>query len=72
MKRFERPLLGYLTRAEMEALLDAPDASTWCGRRDRVMLAILYNTGARVSELIGLTIGSVVLEGSACVHLQGK
>jgi len=55
MKRFERPLLGYLTREEIEAVLDAPDGNTWCGQRDRVMLATLYNTGARVSELIGLT-----------------
>jgi integrase/recombinase XerD len=72
MKRFERPLLGYLTREEIEAVLDAPDGNTWCGQRDRVMFATLYNTGARVSELIGLTAGSVVLEGSACVHLHGK
>jgi len=48
------------------------EGNTWCGQRDRVMLATLYNTGARVSELIGLTTGSVVLEGSACVHLHGK
>jgi site-specific recombinase XerD len=72
MKRFERPLLGYLTREEIEAVLDAPEGNTWCGQRDRVMLMMLYNTGARVSELIRLTPGSVVLEGSACVHLHGK
>ncbi|MHB1609921.1 MAG: tyrosine-type recombinase/integrase, partial [Acidiferrobacter thiooxydans] len=72
MKRFERPLLGYLTREEIEALLEAPDGDTWCGQRDRVMFATLYNTGARVSELIGLTVGDVVLEGSPCVHLHGK
>jgi integrase/recombinase XerD len=72
MKRFERPLLGYLTREEIEALLDAPDRNTWCGQRDHVMLATLYNTGARVSELIGLEVGNVVLESSACVHLHGK
>jgi integrase/recombinase XerD len=72
MKRFERPLLGYLTREEIDAVLDAPDPNTWCGQRDRVMLATLYNTGARVSELIGLTVEKVVLEGSPCVHLNGK
>jgi integrase/recombinase XerD len=72
MKRFERPLLGYLTREEIEAMLDAPDGNTWCGQRDRVMLATLYNTGARVSELIGLTVGNVVLESSPCVNLKGK
>ena len=72
MKRFERPLLGYLTREEIEALLDAPEVNTWCGQRDRVMFATLYNTGARVSELIGLTVGEVVLNGSPCVHITGK
>lgn len=72
MKRFERPLLGYLTREEIEALLDAPEENTWCGQRDRVVLATLYNTGARVSELIGLKVGDVVLDGSPCVHLTGK
>jgi integrase/recombinase XerD len=72
MKRFERPLLGYLTREEIEAVLDAPDGTTWCGQRDRVMLTTLYNTGARVSELIGLALGNVVLGSCAYVHLKGK
>jgi integrase/recombinase XerD len=72
MKRFERPLLGHLTREEIEAMLDAPEGNTWCGQRDRVMLATLYNTGARVSERISLTIRDVVLERSSCVHLHGK
>ena len=72
MKRFERPLLGYLTREEIDVVLDAPDGTTWSGQRDRVMLATLYNTGARVSELIGLTVGNVVLGSCAFVHLQGK
>ena len=74
MKRFERPLLGYLTREEIEAVLDAPEGNTWCGQRDRVMLMMLYNTGARVSELIRLTPGSVVLEGScgAQIPVRGR
>ena len=53
-KRFDRPLLGYLTREEMEAVLAAPDGATWSGQRDRVLFALMYNTGARVSEAIGL------------------
>jgi integrase/recombinase XerD len=64
MKRFERRLVGYLTREEIEALLNAPDAATWCGQRDRVMLTTLYNTGARVSELIGMKVGDIVLDRS--------
>jgi len=51
MKRFDKPLLGFLSRAEMQAILDAPDRTTWCGQRDRVMFATLYNTGGRVSEI---------------------
>ena len=72
MKRFDKPLLGFLSHAEMQAILDAPDGRTWCGQRDRLMFATLYNTGARVSELTGLRVGDVVLDGSACVHLHGK
>ena len=54
MKRFQRPLLGYLSREEMAAILVAPDESTWSGQRDRVLFALMYNTGARVSEAIAL------------------
>lgn len=53
-KRFDRPVLGYLTRDEIAAILAAPDRATWRGQRDAVLLAVAYNTGARVSELTGL------------------
>jgi site-specific recombinase XerD len=72
MKRFEKPLIGYLSRKEIQALIDAPDAGTWCGQRDRAMLATLYNTGARVSELIAMTVGDVVLQRSSSVRIHGK
>jgi integrase/recombinase XerD len=52
MKRFDRPLAGFLSREEMEAVLQAPDNHTWSGLRDRVLLITFYNTGARVSEII--------------------
>jgi site-specific recombinase XerD len=71
MKRFERPMLGFLSRAEMEAVLGQPGA-TWSSRRDHLLLAMLYNTGARVSEIIGVRVVDVVLDGGACVHLHGK
>ena len=71
MKRFERPMLGFLTREEMMAVLGQP-GSTWTSQRDHLLLAMLYNTGARVSEIIGVRVVDVVLEGAACVHLQGK
>jgi integrase/recombinase XerD len=72
MKKFERRLVGFLTREQMEAILDAPDQNTWAGRRDRVMLATLYNTGARVSELIGMRIADLTLETSPAVKIHGK
>ena len=71
MKRFERTMLGYLTREEMIAVLGQP-GSSWTSQRDHLLLAMLYNTGARVSEIIGVRVIDVVLEGAACVHLQGK
>src|SRR6266566_5476084 len=72
MKRFDKPLLGFLSTSEIQAILDAPPTDRWSGQRDRIMFATLYNTGARVSELTGLCVADVVLDGSACVHLHGK
>ena len=71
-KRFDQPEVGYLTRAQVSALLAAPDASTWSGQRDRVLFQILYNTGARVSEVVGMNMGDIDLSNSACAHLHGK
>ncbi len=72
MKRFDRPLLDFLSREEMQAVLNAPDPNGWVGQRDRVLLAMLYNTGARVSEIASLRIADVVVESSPSVHIQGK
>lgn len=72
MKRFERPALGHLSRTEIEALLMAPDPNTWSGRRDRILLTVLYNTGARVSEIIAIKRSDVECERCTAVHLQGK
>ena len=71
MKRFERPMLGFLSREEMLAVIGQP-GDTWTSQRDHLLLAMLYNTGARVSEIIGVKVGDVVLGESACVHLRGK
>ena len=71
MKRFEQPMLGFLTRSEMEAVLGQP-GTLWSSKRDHLLLAMLYNTGARVSEIIGVRVIDVILDGSACVHLHGK
>ena len=71
MKRFERPMLGFLTREEMLAVIGTP-GTNWTSQRDVLLLALMYNTGARVSELIGVTVADVVLDPAACVHLHGK
>jgi integrase/recombinase XerD len=72
MKRFEKPMLGFLSRKEIQALLEAPDEQTWCGYRDRILLTFLYNTGARVSELIAIRVADVELTASPSVRLHGK
>jgi site-specific recombinase XerD len=71
MKRFDRPILGFLSREQMLAVADVR-ADTWLGQRDRLLFTLMYNTGARVSEIIGLRVGDVVLSGAACVQLRGK
>jgi site-specific recombinase XerD len=71
MKRFERPMLGFLSRDEMLAVIGTSGIS-WTSQRDHLLLGMLYNTGARVSEIIGVRVVDVVLDGAACVHLRGK
>jgi site-specific recombinase XerD len=71
MKRFECPMLGFLSREEMLAVMGEP-GSTWTSQRDHLLFAMLYNTGARVSEIIGVRVADVVLDAPACVHLRGK
>ena len=72
VKRFERPMFGYLTRDEMLEVIGTPDG-TWIGQRDHVLFLMLYNAGARVSEITAVKVSDVVLDaGAACVHLHGK
>jgi site-specific recombinase XerD len=71
MKRFEQPMLGFLSRDEMLAVIGTPSIS-WVSQRDHLLLGLLYNTGARVSEIIGVRLSDVVLDAAACVHLHGK
>jgi integrase/recombinase XerD len=71
-KRFDRPVLGYLSREQIAAILAAPDRRTWSGQRDAVMLATTYNTGARVSEITALRVSDLLLDRQTAVHLHGK
>lgn len=74
MKRFDRPMLGFLSGEQMRAVIDAAGTPTptWLGQRDQLLLTMLYNTGARVSEIAGVRVADVVLHDAPCVHLQGK
>jgi site-specific recombinase XerD len=71
-KRYERSPIAYLTPPEIEALLAAPDLSTWLGRRDRTLLLVALQTGLRVSDLIGLRWPDVSLDTGAHVCCLGK
>lgn len=71
-KRYERNPVDFLNRTEIEALLAAPDQSSWFGRRDRTLMLLAVQTGLRVSELISLNCQDVVLGHGAYVHCIGK
>jgi site-specific recombinase XerD len=71
-KRFDRALVTYLTKAEVDALLACCDQSTWTGRRDHALLLLAVQTGLRISELTGLTRQDVHLGAGAHVACHGK
>lgn len=71
-KRFERRLVTFLTEPEVEALLAAPDRTTWTGRRDHTLLALTVQTGLRASELIGLRATDVHLGVGPHISCLGK
>ncbi len=67
----EQRLPAHLGEAEMSALLDMPDGSQPLGRRDRAILELFYASGLRLSELVGLDLGDVNLNGRM-VRVLGK
>jgi site-specific recombinase XerD len=71
-KRYDRVPVEYLTRIETEALLAAPDQTTWAGRRDRTLMLLTVQAGLRVSELVGLDCQDIVLGSGAHVRCKGK
>jgi site-specific recombinase XerD len=73
LKRAEHNTVEYLEEDEMQAVLDAVNIDSRTGVRDRALLMVLYNTGARVSEIVGLTQNDLRLDGAcAQVKLLGK
>ncbi len=71
-KRWEKKPVDFLKRNHVDALLQAPDLSTWLGRRDRALMALMAHTGLRVSETTGLRVKDVELNGPAHVRCTGK
>ncbi|WP_108522823.1 tyrosine-type recombinase/integrase [Bradyrhizobium algeriense] len=71
-KKTTKTAIGYLEKAEMDALLNQPDRRTSLGVRDHVLLLFLYNSGARADEAAKLTVGNLQLGASPSVRLHGK
>ena len=70
-KRWSRPLLGFLTRDEVQAILAETNGS-WTGRRDHLLFLLFYNTGARVSELLALRTKDALAGDGRQLRLHGK
>ena len=74
-RKEDKRQMDFLTKEEYQALLDVCEPDSDLGRRDRLMLILLYNTGVRVSELIGLRVKDIVLDAGGIpsyIHIHGK
>ena len=71
-KRFDKADVCYLNLEEVQAVLAAPDRATWIGRRDHALLLTLFQTGLRVSELIGLRLTDIHLGTGPHLRCHGK
>jgi integrase/recombinase XerD len=71
-KRHDKRQVHFLTRPEIEAILAAPNRTSWLGRRDHALLLLAVQTGLRVSELIGLDRDALHLGAGAHVRVIGK
>ena len=72
MKKAQKPVVEHLTPQALKLLLEQPDKYTRKGRRDLTLMSLLYDTGARVQELIDIRVGDVILEHPAVIILNGK
>jgi site-specific recombinase XerD len=72
VKKAVRPCLGYLNAAELESLLSQVDRSSHDGRRDYLLLALLYDTGVRIQELLDMTPAAFQLLSPTFVRVLGK
>ena len=72
-RRRSNTIVAYLTAAETQALLEAPDRATWFGRRDHALLVLAAQTGLRLSEITGMKVQDLILTSpGAAVHTTGK
>ena len=74
-RKEEKQQMDFLTKEEYLALEDACDLNSELGRRDQLMLLLLYNMGVRVSELVGIKIGDIVTDANSFpsyIHIHGK
>ena len=71
-KRQPKPVIAYLPLEGIQAILACPDRTTQAGRRDLVLISLLYDTGARVQELADLRVEDVRLITPATIQLTGK
>ena len=69
-KRHVQRMIGFLSRQEIEAILAATD-ETWTGQRDHLLFLLLYNTGARISEILALKVGDITV-AERHIDLLGK
>src|SRR5215471_5238468 len=72
MKKVDEALVSFLTREEMQALLNAPDPHTTSGTRDRAMLYLAFAAGLRVSELTSLRLDQLDDQDCSSIHVMGK
>ena len=72
LKRTAHKMVEYLEEKEMQSVFDAVDINSRTGIRDRALLLFLYNTGARVSEVVNMELSDLRLGDAAQVTLHGK
>jgi len=73
MQRTDTRPVRHLGQDEVQALLDAPDPTSWAGTRDRALLHLAVTSGVRVSELVGLRLADVTFRGNYVdLYIRGK
>ncbi len=72
LRRVAPPLIAYLEKAEVDAMLAVPDRATPLGRRNYALLLFLYNTGARATEAAELPVSALALDAAPAVRILGK